>query len=172
MYNQLCDTPSDINEHLPVLAELSRGCKHITEMGVRSCVSTFAFIEGLDGGRLVSIDINHPSTYVPQNGATNFERVLRECKDKSINFQFIEANTLRIEIEPTDLLFIDTLHEPTQLRQELKLHSGKVAKYIALHDTTSCPDLIPVIDELVEEGVWKIKKVYENNNGLTILERC
>jgi hypothetical protein len=34
--------------------------------------------------------------------------------------------------------FIDTLHTGEQLRQELRLHSSRVRKYIVLHDTTLC----------------------------------
>ena len=42
-YKQRCTTPSDINEHLPVLRDYASKCTHITETGVRSAVSSYAF---------------------------------------------------------------------------------------------------------------------------------
>ena len=45
-YEERCKKPSDINEHLPTLKKYSEECEHITEMGVRWVVSTFAFLMG------------------------------------------------------------------------------------------------------------------------------
>lgn len=172
MYKQLCETPSDIHEHLPVLAELAKDCQHITEMGVRSCVSSWAFIEGMNGGKLISIDIKHPSFYIHQGGDISFEKAVEVCKEKGIDFEFIEADTLKIKIEPTDLLFIDTLHTGEQLKQELKLHANKAKKFIIFHDTVSCADeLMPVINDFLKQGKWKVKAEYKNNNGLLCLSR-
>jgi hypothetical protein len=42
-----------------------------------------------------------------------------------------------VEIEPTDMLFIDTFHVYEQLRRELALHAGKARRFIVLHDTTT-----------------------------------
>ncbi len=168
MYKQLCNTASDINEHLPVLAELAKECDSITEMGVRYCVSTWAFIEG-NPKKLTCIDIKHPSEYAPQGGKESFDKVVSICKEKSIDFNFIQASTLDIEIDEVDLLFVDTLHTYDQLSQELKLHASKVKKYIVLHDTTSCPELWQAVEELKE---WKVKDKYTNNNGLTVLIPC
>ena len=33
--NQLHQTPSDINEHIPTILKYGQECDHITEMGVR-----------------------------------------------------------------------------------------------------------------------------------------
>jgi hypothetical protein len=46
-YLLMCNTPSDINEHIPTLYEYSKTCESVLELGVRSGVSTFAFIKGL-----------------------------------------------------------------------------------------------------------------------------
>ena len=53
-YDTLCNRGSDINEHLPTLKKYSEECDHITEMGVRWLVSTFAFLMGKPK-KLVSI---------------------------------------------------------------------------------------------------------------------
>jgi hypothetical protein len=165
-----CDTPSDINEHLVALSELSKECNHITEMGVRYIVSTWAFLEGLKGrnGKLVSIDIEPPSRF-----GGNLTQVMDMAEEEGVDFEFRLADTLQIEIDETDLLFIDTLHEYAQLKEELKLHADKARKYIAFHDSVSCEsELMPAINEFLSEGKWKIKEHFTHNNGVLILERC
>ena len=168
-YKIKCETPSDINEHLPVLCELSRECNHITEMGVRAYVSTWAFLEGLKGrnGTLISIDSMPPEYY-----GGNTVKVETSAKEMGVHFEFKHYSTLCIVIDPTDLLFIDTKHIYKQLKAELERHSDKAKKYIVLHDVVSCKDeLIPAINELLALGKWKIKKEYFNCNGLLILEQ-
>lgn len=169
MFEELCKTPSDINEHLPTLRDLAKECDSVTEMGVRYIVSTWALLEGLkDGAKLTAIDIRHPREY-----GGNLPAFQMACDKKHINFKFVHGDTLMLTIEKTDLLFIDTLHENAQLLKELGLHAENVNKYIVLHDTTSCrSELWPVVQWFVGQGKWKIKKEYTNNNGLTILERC
>ena len=168
-YQEASTISSDINEHLPTLRDLASECKSVIEMGVRGIVSTWGFVEGLkEGGSLLSIDISDPSMY----GAE--ARVVKDvCNSKGVNFQFQLADTLKVEIPEVDLLFIDTLHTGEQLKQELERHSDKAKKYLVFHDTVSYKDeLMPVIDELIKKGKWKVKKHYKNNNGLMVLERC
>jgi len=167
-YKRKCEVPSDINEHLPVLCELSKECNHVTELGVRYIVSSWAFLEGLSKGKtLVSVDICTPDYYGGDLGA--FERA---CKEKGVNFKFVHGDTRLIDIEETDLLFIDTEHTYVVLQNELNRHSDKARKYIVFHDTISCGDALwPAINELLARGVWKIKKEYKNNNGLLVIER-
>ena len=156
---------TDIIEHLRTLIILAGECNHITEMGVREGVSTFALIDGLKKGSLTSYDVVYPP---PENLIVMYENAF----DKGIRFRFILGDSTKIKMEETDLLFIDTLHTNKQLTKELKLHSDKVGRYIVLHDTESCKkELWPVVQKLVKKGIWKIKTHYKNNNGLTILER-
>ena len=46
-YTQLCNTPSDINEHLPTLYRYAKECNTVFETGVRGCISSWAFTKGL-----------------------------------------------------------------------------------------------------------------------------
>jgi hypothetical protein len=94
-YVELCLTPSDINLHLPVLRLYADQCEHVTEMGVRSCVSLHAFLAS-NAKRVTAYDIL--DVHVP------------DC-DK---LTFINADVLTVDIEPTDMLFIDTLHTGSQ----------------------------------------------------------
>ncbi|MDA3806316.1 MAG: hypothetical protein PF440_00240 [Thiomicrorhabdus sp.] len=171
-YQELLSTPSDINEHLPILRKYAEECRHITEMGVRGIVSTYALLVA-EPDILISYDIKNCDW-----------KPLREIAKEECNtdFQFILGNTLEVEIAPTDMLFIDTLHNYDQLSVELKLHAPKVRKYIILHDTTTYSyrgesydgirrvGLWPAIKEFLENNYeWSIKARFTNNNGLTIL---
>ena len=46
-YNYLCQSYSDINEHLPTLYKYAQECDTVFETGVRGCVSSWAFLYGL-----------------------------------------------------------------------------------------------------------------------------
>ena len=173
IYERLCSTPSDINEHLPTLKKYAEECEHITEMGVRWVVSTYALLMGKPK-KLISYDIN----------GINWQPIAEMVKENT-DFTFEVGNTLNLEIEETDLLFIDTLHNYNQLKGELELHGNKAKKYIIFHDTTSFEwigesytgkvdeiGLWPAIEEFLEKNPhWKIFERFTNNNGLTILKR-
>ncbi len=173
MYNLKCSTPSDINEHLPTLKKYAEECDHITEMGVRWIVSTYALLMGKPK-RMISYDINE----------IVWQPILDIVKYDT-DFEFRIANTLDLEIEETDLLFIDTLHNYNQLKGELTLHGNKSRKYIIFHDTTTFEwtgesyegkvgelGLWPAIAEFLEENKnWELHERFTNNNGLTILKQ-
>ena len=46
-YNQLCNTKSDINEHLPTLYNYAKQSESFLECGVRGCVSSWAISKGI-----------------------------------------------------------------------------------------------------------------------------
>jgi tetratricopeptide (TPR) repeat protein len=160
-----CKTPSDINEHLPMLNALAMECKSVTEMGVRHGMSTRAFM--LAGKKLTSYDLE-------------LDEGLKPLFAKYPLGEYIQADVLLIEIEQTDLLFIDTWHHYDQLKEELKLHAPKVNKYIAMHDThtfgivgENMPvGLLPAMLEfLAANPEWRVKYHTTRNNGLTVLEK-
>ncbi len=172
LYNQKCSIPSDINEHLPTLKKYAEECEHITEMGVRWVVSTYAFLMGKPK-KMISYDING-IIWQP----------IADMVKADTNFIFEIADTTNLTIEETDLLFIDTLHNYNQIKIELELHGNKSRKYIIFHDTTTF-ELIGesyqgtyergiwyAIEEFLQENPhWEILERYTNNNGLTILKR-
>ena len=169
MFEYLCNTKSDINEHLPALRDLASKCDTVIEMGVRYCVSTWAFIEGLKKGTtLISIDIKHPSKY-----GGDLVSVEKACKNKGITSKFYEASTLEIDIPEVDMIFIDTDHTYAQLKGELERHGNKAKKYLVFHDTVSCEtELMPAIEEFMKKNKkWKVKEHYKNNNGVLILSK-
>jgi hypothetical protein len=182
-FNRLCTTPSDINEHLPTLKKYATGCDRVVEMGVRAVVSTWALLAAKPK-QMVSYDIQSHQ---------NIGAALGAARQAGIDYEFRVADTLRLTLEPTDFLFIDTLHTYLQLSQELRLHADKVTKFIALHDTETfgrkdeqlyahASDLAKgssaktglmtaAEDFLAEHPEWQIAEHFPNNNGLTVLRR-
>lgn len=182
-YQNFKTTPGDINEHLDTLVEYTKLCDHVTEMGARWGCSTFAFLHARPK-KFISYDINMTE---------NILNAINLAKKENVDFNFIKKNVLEVEIEETDLLFIDTWHKYGQLKEELNLHSKKVKKYLIFHDTESYEfvdeptwgnlykdvrelsiekqGIWPAIQELLDEGEWEIEKRFTNNNGLTILKR-
>ena len=163
--------PSDINENVHILYELAKECKTVVEMGVRTGVSTRAFLNS--DVQLLSFDIVLDDTV---------KELFTLAQNRGKNVQYIEADVLNIEIESTDLLFIDTFHTYEQLSQELKLHGNQAKKYIAFHDTHTYGLsgenridrkglLTAIIEFMVNNPHWRFKIHKTNNNGFTVLER-
>lgn len=186
-FKKLCQIPSDINEHLITLKQYAEKCNDVTEMGTRHVVSTWAFIEAKPK-KIRCYDLIY-DYYKPSEFIVN-----KTCDEYGIDFKFISGDTLEIDIEDTDLLFIDTLHTHDQLLGELRKHSKNVRKWIILHDTTlfgfrdesiyeksseiikkttkTGSGLLQAVDTFLNESKkWSIKEVFTNCNGLTILEK-
>ena len=167
LYKLVSGTFSDISEHCPTLKEIASQCEHVTELGTRYGISTVALLAG-QPKQFVSCDLHRQPTI----------GVIESVTGKT-DFRFQTGDSRKIDLDETDLLFIDTLHEYDQLRAELARHSGKVRKWIVLHDTESFRTegeaggrgLWPAVEEFVKGGQWRIVKHHENNNGLTVLER-
>lgn len=198
--NYLYQYPSDINEHFPALIKYGSECDTITEMGVRWITSTWAFL-GCAPDSLISYDMNDPSTWAEgsihmsgdavSRGFNKIQDVYDVANDFCLNFKFIQANVLDVEIEETDLLFLDTWHSYKQLKAELKLHAPKVKKYLVFHDTTTYANIDETnyedlgaewkaegigiwraIEEFLQDNPqWILEQRYMNNNGLTILKK-
>ena len=174
----------DIHEHLPTLKSYAEKYNHITEMGARWGSSTIALLTG-QPEKLISYDIK----------ITNeIQQIIDISKSLKTDFIFQERDTLSIEIDQTDVLFIDTLHTYNQLYSELTRHSSKVNHVIILHDTVSFKDkdehiykhasnlikdmpknktglYAAVTDFISLNKEWGIEKEFKNNNGLMILSR-
>ena len=175
-YNIHYNTPSDINEHLPVLKKYASECDIIYELGVRTVVSTWGLLAGYPK-KLVSVDIVHPD----KQGKNTLSLVYEASEEEDIDFSLILEDTLQLEIEETDLLFIDTLHTYIQLKQELALHAKNTKKYIIMHDTVTFGNFLfhlgegglnKAINEFLKDNPeWEVEEVCTNNNGLTVLKR-
>jgi GT2 family glycosyltransferase/predicted Zn-dependent protease len=167
LYDAACTTPSDIHEHCPLLHGLAKTCRHVTEFGTRTGVSTAALL------------FAQPDKLVCYDQVKFVQVDLLARLAGRTTFVFHQANVLEVDIEETDLLFIDTWHVYDQLQDELRRHAGQVRRYLVLHDTTTfgergeAPDrrgLWPAIEEFLALGTFRLQERLHNNNGLTVLE--
>lgn len=170
-YERAIRTPSDINENVHILYDIAKECKTVVEMGVRTGVSTRAFLN--TEVQLISFDmvLNH-----------DVQQLFDYAKKQNKDVQYIKDDVLKIKISECDLLFIDTLHTYDQLKKELELHGNCAQKYLAFHDTHTFglhgEDgrdkkglLTAILEFLSDNPHWKIKTHKTNNNGMTVLER-
>ena len=192
----LASVPSDINEHLPTLYRYATNCESIVELGVRGCVSSWAFTYGL-------LHNNKPVKKLLLNDIEpcDISELLRATKNLNINIGYNWINDLHMNIdENVDLTFIDTWHVYGQLKRELDKFSKITNKYIIMHDTTvdeidgetirngwnankqsiesgfpvneiNCGLMKAITEFLTANTNWRLKERYTNNNGLTILEK-
>lgn len=170
----MCDTPSDINCHLPTLKSLAEECTHITEFGVRTWLSSVALLMWLKKNKWIfhSYDL-----YTNDD----VKRIQKLDKSEWYRWRFKIWDSRYINIQETDMLFIDTIHDWDQLEMELDRHAHRVRKYIAFHDTTTFGErwetkwhkwLLDAMDNYQRNhSEWRTKEVYKNNNGLTVWER-
>lgn len=189
-------TPSDINEHIPVIYEYVKEAEHATELGVRNVVSSWAFLKAgvdrvADGFKFVYV----ASDITKTTAAGELDDLDLACLP--IDYSFMEGDDLVIQPWDTDVLLIDTWHTYRQLAAELPRWAPHVKQYILLHDT----ELFgaqdegvgghggkPVNEQLFEgkAGVglqqalseflaatreWAVHERRTNNNGLTVLKR-
>lgn len=179
--------PSDISEHLETIRYYAAGYQHITEMGVRGGVSTWALLSARPR-RLVCYDI------LP----IDMSEHARIAAMEHIDFEFRQADVIEATIEETDCILIDTWHTYSQLCAELQLHSPRVRNlgHIILHDTytygyidepayphssayalrygklSAKRGLRLALTEFINSSPeWRIVLDHHHNNGLTILRR-
>jgi hypothetical protein len=198
-YNLLSSTPSDINEHLPTLYKYALNCDSILELGVRGCVSSWAFLKGLKDNKNTK---DGKSLFLNDLEECNITDLLNVSKDLNINVAYEWINDLKLNCKERrfDLTFIDTWHIYGQLKRELDKFSKITNKYIIMHDTTvdeiygetirSGWDAVKqskesgfpieeinkglwpaVVEFLLNNSEWYVKERFTNNNGLTILAR-
>lgn len=164
-----CNTPSDIFEHLPLFNILAKTCTHVTEFGVRWGTSSTAWLN--NNVRLRAYDIKA----FPE-AVTLFDKAQQLGKDAEL----IIADTGTMEdIEPTDLLFIDSLHTAEHILKELRF-AHRVRKYLVFHDTVTfgdvgedgSPGVMHAVQAFLSANTdWVILENRTNCNGIMVLTR-
>ncbi len=167
LYTRAATTPGDIWEHVSVLRSLSAKCESVTEMGTRGAVSTAALLAGRPK-RMIAYDIDRHQAVAEIESAAAVE---------GLDFRFVQADVLTVDIDPTDLLFIDTKHTYSQLIAELTRHGDKARKHIVLHDTVTFgtrgedggDGLLPAIQQYFRpKHCWSLAIDQQFNNGLQV----
>ena len=189
---------SDIHRHLPYLRELSRSCGSVCEIGVRRCVSSWAFLLGLAEStasekELLCVDLVAADISSLKCWGEDLVPPVR------VTMEVADSRKIVLPYD-YDLLFIDTLHVYGQLKAELQAHQARARRYICLHDTEVDRDqgevlrmgwdvgrmaqetgmspedvsrgLGPAIKEFLEEfSSWTLDRHFSYNNCLTVLVR-
>jgi hypothetical protein len=167
-------------------------------MGVRRCVSSWAFLAGLDESsmlkkELLCVDIAPADTSELARWAGRLMPPVRVT--------MLVADSRKIVLpHEFDLLFIDTLHVYGQLKAELWAHEKRIRRFIVLHDTEIDGDqgevlrmgwdarkmaqdtgmkeeeLLQGLGRAIQEFLstfpdWVRQSHFANNNGLTVLAR-
>ena len=157
-YVTLCNTSSDINEHLPTLKKYAQECSSVFETGVRGVVSSYALLYGL----VENITTNNKLIFlndIEQCDIAEFRR-LAEANFVSVKYEWI--NNLDLVFSPNetyDLTFIDTWHVYGQLKRELEKFSKITNKYIIMHDTE-----VDGIEGETKRQYGLYNDLYVNNN--------
>lgn len=195
LYDYSVNNPSDINQHVPLLKQLSKECQTVLMIGVRRMASTWGCLKGL------SENSEKQSQYIGVDWITPplenivLAKILSEVN--GITFKFFLGNDLKIDPPETDLLFIDSHHTYCHLTEELERFAPHTKKYIALHHTSppygytdepniyNLPNEYSVWIDKNKQGLWPATEDFLtrhsdewmlqerrfNNHGFTILKR-
>ena len=180
-YERLCQTPSSINEHLPLLRDYARRCESVAEFGVDIGQSTTAFLMG-QPHELFSYDVVRK---VELTELFELDATYRNCFEALIGstyWVFNMEDSRTCNMPTVDLLFIDSSHCYDYIKAELTRHHAQVRRWLICHDIIAYgefgeagppqPGINAAIDEfLVAHPEWIVKERLLNNNGLLIMER-
>jgi hypothetical protein len=168
-YARLCQLQADAHgeDYLLVHHEIRRclaESESYTELGVNQGATLAAAL--LCGARKVSgydITLDHyrPAAPLFSRFAAKHGTLLR----------MFEQGSVADDIDPVDVLYIDTLHTENQLTLELNRHSENVQKFIICHDTNSSSGLRKAINKFLPKSKWKVVNNCREGTGFTTLSR-
>jgi hypothetical protein len=164
--------PSDFHEHMDTLWELAAKCEHVTEVSGWNKPALLALAAGCTG-KVVSY------CHGPKPVWMILEKLAGD------RFRCVTADQ-PADIEPTDLLMVDTLHRATRVHQELSRYAPRVRKYLVVHCTSDPygengddasqpaggPGVMPGVRRFLSENKeWTVFRADTNNHGLMVLSR-
>ena len=160
----------DLDQHLSTLKLLAERCPHVTEFAKRR-ESTVGLLAG------------KPKHFVSyQKELDLLVPTVAGLAKESVSTIHAGADSLQINrIEPTDLLFIDTIHSAPRLKAELDLHAPAVRRFIVVRGTGSFgfqsedrkqPGLFVALRPFVaDHPEWFVYSHTKQQYGLTVLGR-
>jgi hypothetical protein len=155
-FRTMCNTASDINEHLPTLFRYAKQCNSALELGVRGCVSSWAICAGL----LENKNGVRKRIFMNDSRECQIGEIVDVLEPLNIDVKYEWKNDLEIAFdadEKYDMVFIDTWHVYGQIKRELEKFSAIATKYIIMHDTT--------VDEVDGETVREYGYNYQQAFG-------
>lgn len=122
-YERVSKHPSDIQGHLSRFVEMVEDldATHVIELGTRTGVSTIAWLYALEGrGTLTSVDLD------PKPDIGEWD-----------HWTFIQGDDMEVvgDLEPADIVFIDTSHLYEHTCAELEAYLPLARSLIVCHDT-------------------------------------
>lgn len=172
LYAKVCSKVSDVFMHCPTIREFASRCQHVTELGLNSL------------GVCVSVMAGQPPTFIAYGkDEKKIDEIVKELPSNvgRTHLKIRTGDSLKLQIEETEMLVLDTYHVYSQLKQELLKHAGNVTKYIVIvnsyafashgEDGSSPGIMDAVIEFLADNERWEICHNERKNNGLLILRR-
>jgi len=153
----------DMYRRIDFIQQTFTGVETITEFGPFQGCSTAAWLS-LRPKKFVTVD---------QGVSLDVDLYKKAAEEINVDFLFIQSSDLEIDIEPCELLFIDTMHTEEHTYQELILHADKVSRYLVFHDVTQ-----PRFGTLAginlwwkDHPEWKLQYQDFNDCGFMILKK-
>lgn len=153
----------DMYKRIDYIKSTFVGVKTITEFGPFEGCSTAAWIS-LRPERFVTVD---------RGQTLDVDLYQRASEEVGTDFTFILGNDLEIDIEPCELLFIDTMHTEDHTFHELQRHADKISKYLVFHDVNPMRfETLKGINKWWKtHPEWHLKYQDFNDCGFLVLER-
>ena len=170
-YLKLCDLQQGRHgiDYIDVHSELRRlireGCTSYAELGI------------MQGATLAAVLLVNPSSVQAVDIDLGWYNKAREhfetyTNENDISLSVVEADSTQVDIEPVDVLYIDSLHVPRHLLAELNKHHSNVKKYIVLHDTSHKPKLAVAAKQwCATNPEWEVQKQRTISVGYMTLRR-
>jgi len=153
----------DMYKRLDYIQKTFIGVETITEFGPFQGCSTAAWIS-LRPKKFVTVD-RGVSLDIPV-----FQQAAEEV---GVSFKFVIGNDIEIDIEPCELLFIDTMHTEDHTFNELQRHADKISKYLVFHDVN--PNRFNTLKGInkwwVNHSEWQLKYQDFEDCGFMVLEK-
>ena len=153
----------DMYKRIDYIQSTFGGIKTVTEFGPFEGCSTSAWIS-LRPEKFVTVD----------RGITlDVDLYKQAAEEVGVNFEFILGNDIEIDIEPCELLFIDTMHTEDHTYEELQRHADKISKYLVFHDVNPARfDTLKGINKWWKDHPeWNLKYQDFQDCGFMVLEK-
>ena len=148
--------------HHDKMMELATECTSYRELGVNQGATAAAVV--LAGIRDIHlIDIN----------MSKFEPYKHLFESHVDTFNVVAESSIKnnpLNDRPVDMLLIDSLHNASHVKDELRVHAPSVKKYILFHDTNSINAIRKVVDNFVKDNPqWKLIEHFSQNVGYSLI---
>ena len=153
----------DMYKRIDYIQQTFAGVETITEFGPFQGCSTAAWLS-LRPKKFVTVD---------QGASLDIDLYKKAAEEIGVDFEFKIGNDIEIDIDPCDLLFIDTMHTQEHTYQELKRHANKVKKFLVFHDVNPkrFTTLAGIEQWRQENAGWQTHYVDYDDCGFMVLEK-